>query len=294
MAFVNAPVTCAGSSSTFLGRRPTCTARTSAVGTVKMGYGDYSYLTDKSQGHMNNYYIDKFRIAADFIKGQPKSDADAKLGRDAKGAVVVPKEGVPQIADGILARDPSNPEDPRIAESEGAVWEWDRSYVDPALAPESYADVNDAQIIDDSFQRFRDASAAERGRMLTAQDLGSTLKNKLRLQNGFDEKTLLTLEGQHDRLHALTEHIMEVPFLTPTGAPQTEIPGTPYLPSVGALDFQRKPQAEINFWKDPTPPPAVVKRPKGAGKAELPYNTAPSVGAIKEDQVAAGLIPSAE
>lgn len=296
MAFVGAPVS--DWRAFVRGGQSVCRSRTHTSGnnTVRMGYGDYSILTDKTQGHTNNYYIDKFRIASDFAKAPAKTDADAFLGRDAKGAVLVPEEGIPQITEGALARDTASPEDPRVAESKGAVWEWDAGYSEP----EVFADTSDATVSEDAFLAFRDASAAERGAALTAQDLGAALRNKMRLENGFSENFLLTLEGQHDRLHALVERITEVPFLTPIGNYQTEIPGMPYMGSVGALDFQKKPETSVASWKDAPGAapveaiPAVYKRPKGAEKMDLPYNTAPAISEIKKDQAAAGLIAPSE
>lgn len=299
MAFVSAPLAdarafCAG------GALRSCSLRGSevvegarvAVRPVapSMKYGDYTYSTDKTKGHVQQYYVDKFRVASDFSKGVPASDADAVLGRTAKGAVAVPVEGVPQITEGPLARDPSNPVDPRVAEAEGVVWPWDAGYQDPKFAKSTFADVDDSSVAEDAFLAFRDSCSSIRGSMLTRQDFNATLRNKVRIERGLSESFMLTLDGQHDRLHAMAERLKTPTFLTPYGEPTTEIPGMPYTSSIGALDFQRKPEAEIAFWKGDESQAANYKRPKGASKAELPYNTSPTVESLKEDQRAAGII----
>lgn len=260
---------------------------------VCMKYGDYSYLLDKTKGHVGQYYVDKFRVAADFIKGVPASDADAFLGRDAKGAVLVPKEGIPQEIDPILGgRDESAPEDPRVAESEGAVYPWDRNYKDPKFDASTYADTDDEEVVENAFQAFRASVSSERGASLTSFDFATQIKVK-KLKGGLSERYMLSLDGQLDREYARLQKIADMPFLNPTGMPQTEIPGTPYAGSVGALDFQKKTGEDIAFWaqEEATAP---YQRPPGADAPELPYNTNPSLGEMKAAQAAAGILPASQ
>ena len=291
MAFVNAPL---ADARTFTRGTPVatrCVTRPN-TNTVRMGYGDYSILTDKTRGHNWQYYIDKFRVIGDFTKGQPKTDADAVLGYDRKGFKLITNDGIPQTESGELAYDPNSTPDPRLAEASGSVWDWDAAYEKPV----EYADVNDPKVVEDAFLAFRDASAAERGAMLTALDLGAVTANQLRSEYGYSESYLLTIEGQHERQGALADRKGEVPFLTPYGKPQTQIPGTDYLGSVSALDFMKKPTNSVSFWKDDQPEEStkLFKKPKGSAKADLPYNTAPAIASIKEDQAAAGMLAAGE
>lgn len=262
---------------------------------LRMGYGAYSYLTDKTKGHTNQYYVDKFRIASDFSKGVPTCNADAKLGRDAKGAMLVPKEGIPQeMGDALPARVEDVDEDPRIAESEGAVYEWDLNYVDPQFLPSTYADVNNEEVAATAFAQFRGSTSAERGASITRMNFGAEARVQ-RIKAGIDEKSLLTLDGQLDVDYARLQKICNPPTLSPTGVPQTEIPGYPYVGSVGALDFmEQKEESVASFWKDAVQKPLVqsYKKPSGAATADLPYNVAPSVALMQEQQEANGLIKS--
>lgn len=264
--------------------------------TTRMGYGDYSYSTDKTKGHVQQYYVDKFRVASDFGRGSaPKDDGDAVLGRTAKGAKLVPEGGVPQPVDPILSADMSGVDaDPRVAESEGEVWAWDAGYQDPALAPSSYADVESAEVADDAFASFRSASNSERAAALSAFD--AALKYKVaKIEAGFSEKYMLTMEGQYEANYARLQKIKDVCMFTPTGQPATEIPGFPYLQSIGALDFQPAAANKVNsaFWKaDDAPTEVVYQKPMGANTPELPYNGTPSVEQMKAVTKAKGLLPS--
>lgn len=287
-----------------------CSAQQTARATATtMKYGDYDYKTDRTKGHVGQYYVDKFRIASDFSKGIPASEADSALGRNSKGQVAVPVEGIPQIVDdAILARDPESKPDARLTEIYGNAYPWDSAY-DPSIhggytlvqgqaggyalpAPAPMGDLDDESVADDAFSKFRGASAGDRGSALSKQDLDATTRAQMRAE-GYTENFLLTIEGQHDRLHSMVERLKQVPFLTPYGKPQSEVAGNDYLGSVGALDFLKKKEEEIAFWKD-TVPEKTYKRPMGANTPDLPYNTAPSIGAIKEGQAAAGIIPAAE
>jgi hypothetical protein len=139
----------------------------------RMGYGDYSYSTDRTQGHLQQYYIDKFRVAADFARGRgPTDDADAIVGRNAKGAVLIPRGGVPQPVDPILlpdpAFDPPATEDPRVAEAEGAMYPWDRAYKDPRLEQGTPTDLDDPEIFDSAFVDFVSATKEDRRQALNA------------------------------------------------------------------------------------------------------------------------------
>lgn len=215
-----------------------------------MGYGSYSYLTDKTKGHVNQYYVDKFRIAADFAKGSPRSEADAKLGRTAKGGVFVPSKGIPQERDEALPPiDPTVTPDPRIAESEGAVYEWDLYYKDPKFDASTYADTEDEEVAIDAFAKFRGYVSAERGSSLTRMNFGAVARVQ-RVKAGLDESYLMTLDGMLDARYAYFQKIDDPAVLSPTGTPQTEIPGTPYLKSVGAMDFIKQPEESISsLWK---------------------------------------------
>lgn len=281
--------------------RATPTLRTRATeslrpSTTRMGYGDYSYSTDKTKGHVQQYYVDKFRVASDFGRGSaPSDDADAALGRTAKGAVLVPAEGVPQPVDPILAADMSGVDaDPRVAESEGQVWPWDAAYPDPEFASSSFADVESEEVADDAFAAFRSGSNDERAAALSAFD--AALKYKVaKIEAGFSEKYMLTMEGQYEANYARLQKIKDVCMFTPTGAPATEIPGFPYLQSVGAMDFQPAAANKVNtaFWKaDEALAEVVYQKPMGANTPDLPYNGAASVEQLQEVTKAKGLLPS--
>lgn len=264
--------------------------------TTRMGYGDYSYSTDKTKGHVQQYYVDKFRVASDFGRGSaPTDDGDAVLGRTAKGAALMPTGGVPQPVDPILLADMSGEDaDPRVAESEGAVWRWDAGYADPAFAAESFADVESADVADDAFVAFRAASGGERAAALGSFD--AALKYKVaKIQAGFSEKYMLTMEGQYEANYARLQKIKDIVMFTPSGQPATELPGFPYLQSIGAMDFQPVAANEVNtaFWKTKdAPSPVVYQKPMGAGAPDLPYNGSPSVEQMKAATKAKGLLPS--
>nr|ATG31125.1 LRC5 [Griffithsia pacifica]5Y6P_E1 Chain E1, LRC5 [Griffithsia pacifica]5Y6P_F1 Chain F1, LRC5 [Griffithsia pacifica] len=262
-------------------------AHASNSSTPRMGYGAYSYITDKTKGHVNQYYVDKFRIASDWTKGTPKTQADAVLGRTFKGAVLVPTEGIPQEFDPAIApRDNTVDPDPRIAESEGEVYPWDINYFDPQFLPSAYSDVNDPETVDSSFADFRSSMWESRRESLTAQDFGAVARVQ-RIKNGLDEKYLMTLDGMLDARYARFQKIAEPAVLSPTGTPMTEIPGTPYLGSVGAMDFIAQEEESVAFWKSgPSTTPVNYKRPSGAQTPNLPYNTAAPVAAINEAQEA--------
>ena len=301
MAFVNAlAVGSSGSMARQRSRASGVTAlrarsRPAAAAPTRMGYGDYSYVTDKTKGHVQQYYVDKFRVASDFGRGMaPASDADAVLGRDAKGAVLIPEGGVPQPVDDILKADMSEvPEDPRVAESKGAVYAWDAGFEDPAFAPESYADLEDEDVAENAFAAFREANQAERGAVLGQMD--AALKQKIaKIKGGFSENYLLSMEGKYEANYARLQKIAEPMLFSPiSGKPQTELPGFPYMPAVSALDFQPKPGDEVNgaFWKEDAPK-LNYQKPMGADTPELPYNSPAPVEQLKEATIAKGLLPA--
>lgn len=260
--------------------------------TPRMGYGKYSYSTDKTKGHVQQYYVDKFRNATDFIKGTPATPDDAVLGRDVKNAKLIPTEGIPQPIDPILIVGPA-PEDPRVAEASGSLYPWDVAYKDPQFAPESYANLDDESVSDTAFAQFRSSLSESRGAALTAMDFGATARVN-RLLEGIPESYMLSLDGALDAEYLRLQKLANPPGLNPTGTPQTEIPGTPYLGSVGALDFQRKKETEIAFWKDTVganAPTLPYKKPSGKDTPDLPYNTSATVNELKETQAARGLLP---
>eukprot|EP00178_Gracilaria_changii_P017714 TRINITY_DN504_c0_g2_i1.p1 TRINITY_DN504_c0_g2~~TRINITY_DN504_c0_g2_i1.p1 ORF type:complete len:336 (-),score=46.19 TRINITY_DN504_c0_g2_i1:2075-2965(-) len=257
----------------------------------RMGYGKYSYITDKTKGHVNQYYVDKFRTIADFSKGIPASMADAMVGRDQKGRVKVPAEGIPQPLDPALPpRVEDVAPDPRIAEAEGVLYPWDPNYVNPEFAPESFGNTEDSEIVEDAFQKFRSSIAEERTSALTAMDFGAVAR-KQRIKAGLDEKYLLCLDGALDATYARLQNIADPMVFSPYGEPQTEIPGMPFTPSVGAMDFQTTPGEEINFWATEKAISPQYKKPSGADTPELPYNVSPTVDEMKEAQKARGIIP---
>jgi len=204
-------------------------ARASACGNrcaLRMGYGDYSYSTDKTQGHTRNYYIDKFRVPSDFgSMGSPTQ----------KSTDGIPAEGIAQL-EGPLARQPGAPEDPRVLEASGAIYPWDPNYVDPETALESLADVDDDDVADSAFQQFRAASAAERGSALSTFSIAAEKRDKI-FQMTFSEKRILTLSGQLENEGARLAKKKSFPMFTPSGQPQTEIPGKPFMDSIGAADY---------------------------------------------------------
>lgn len=265
--------------------RPTTSSSTTAAG-VRMGYGDYSYITDKSKGHVNQYYVDKFRTITDFARGVPQSLDDAMLGRNVKGGVYVPREGIPQLVDTPEIPILSEVEvDPRLAEIDGSLYPWDISYENPEFKSDTYQDLNDPDVADDALAKFRSSVAMERSVALSAMDFGAAERIKRLKKGTMEESYMLTLDGQLDIEYAKVERIAYIPSLNPTGIPQTEIPGFPYLKSVGALDFQESPG--IAFWKSgDAPTEQSYMKPSGADTPELPYNTAPSNGAMLNAQQA--------
>lgn len=298
MAFVNAlsvgtHVPAKNRSSSFVCNKLVSRDVRAKSNTPRMGYGDYSYLTDKTKGHVNQYYVDKFRIASDFSKGVPASLSDAKLGRDQKGRVIVPEKGIPQAFDSpIPERDATAPPDPRIAEAEGAVFAWDPAYVDPKFSPGTYENCEDPAVAEDAFQKFRASVNEQRGAVLTRMDFGA-VERKKRIRAGLDEKYLLCLDGSLDVRYAVLQDIADPPTFTPTGEPQTEIPGQPYTGSVGAMDFMLTPGEEIAFWKQLQAKGVdepVFKKPSGSDTPELPYNVSATVDQLKDAQKARDII----
>jgi hypothetical protein len=251
---------------------------------VRAKYGDYSYSTDKTKGHVQQYYVDKFRVATDFSRGLgPKTDADGVLGRDAKGRQIIPNGGVPQPVDPILFADMTGvPADPRIADAEGVLYPWDNQYEDPAFAVDTYANVEDESVSDNAFAAFRAASSLERAESLRAAEAGREFLVE-KIKGGLSESYLLSMEGKYVANYARLQNIKNVLQFTPTGAPQSQLPGFDYLPSIGAMDFIATPaavggQASGAFWKaaEPVSATPVYKAPLGASAPELPYNANPS------------------
>eukprot|EP00177_Eucheuma_denticulatum_P006985 GFKZ01012702.1.p1 GENE.GFKZ01012702.1~~GFKZ01012702.1.p1 ORF type:complete len:297 (+),score=38.05 GFKZ01012702.1:173-1063(+) len=279
------------SQSTFAPHGLPTSPSTTPLTTPRMGYGAYSYSTDKTKGHVNQYYVDKFRIISDFAKGPPKTIADAKLGRNIKGGVAVPEEGIPQDIDPVLLTGEPMV-DPRIAEAEGSVYSWDINFANPAFLPETYADVNDDAVAKDALAKFRSSMVDSRTKMLSAMDFGAAARIS-RIKEGLDERYLLSLDGALDVAYARLQKIADLPTFTPTGEPQTEIPGIPFLGSVGALDLIENPSERLAFWKEKQVEPMMIK-PGGKDTPELPYSASPSLEEMKESQKARGLLPSDE
>eukprot|EP00168_Porphyra_purpurea_P011008 TRINITY_DN275_c0_g1_i1.p2 TRINITY_DN275_c0_g1~~TRINITY_DN275_c0_g1_i1.p2 ORF type:complete len:259 (+),score=122.33 TRINITY_DN275_c0_g1_i1:3-779(+) len=203
-----------------------------------MGYGDYSILTDETKAPVGNYYVDKFRRASDFTRGVALTDASAMYGRSSKGAIAVPTKGVPQELDEGLARTDDAPEDPRVAEADGAVWSWDVNYDNPdykGMTEEDQAAAEEA-----AFASFRAACATDRAATLAASDR-ITDATVAKLAGDLSEGFKLTLEGQHAVEYARLQKIKNHPVTGGVdGKPQTEVPGTAYLSSIGAADFGGK------------------------------------------------------
>eukprot|EP00183_Erythrolobus_madagascarensis_P006063 CAMPEP_0185844526 /NCGR_PEP_ID=MMETSP1354-20130828/657_1 /TAXON_ID=708628 /ORGANISM="Erythrolobus madagascarensis, Strain CCMP3276" /LENGTH=285 /DNA_ID=CAMNT_0028544205 /DNA_START=47 /DNA_END=904 /DNA_ORIENTATION=+ len=246
---------------------------------VRAGYGDYSYSTDKTQGHLNNYYIDKYRTTSDLGTKHSLAGAEPAMGRNAKGGVLVPKFGIPQMDDDVLGFGPDSMVDPRIAEAEGSQYPWDPAYVDESKTLASCADIDDPAVSDNAFSSFLSASSVERSQMILACERAteSTIKE---IKSGMvDEMTMLSASGQRLAQYARTEKIATLPMWTPTGEPQTEIPGTPFKESIGALDYQSTSdvigtETMGAFWKTPTEAP-TYKKPLGAATPEPLYNSSP-------------------
>lgn len=273
--------------------RPT-TSSSTATAAVRMGYGDYSYLTDKTKGHVNQYYVDKFRTISDFARGVPQSAGDAMLGRNLKGGVYIPSEGIPQLVDTPEIPILSNVEpDPRIVETEGSLYPWDINYVKPEFQPDTYQDLDDPDVADDALAKFRSSVAMDRSAALSAMDFGAAARINRLKKGTMEESYMMTLDGQLDIEYAKVEKIAFIPSLNPTGIPQTEIPGYPYLKAVGALDFQGS--SSIAFWKsDDAPVEKSYKKSSGAELPELPYNTAPTNNELLEAQEARDIVPKTE
>lgn len=223
--------------------RPSATSALRAPGSAAvaagphMGYGDYSILTDETKAPVGNYYSDKFRRSSDFTRGVALTDASAMYGRSSKGAVLVPKEGIPQELEDGLGRSDDAPADPRVAEADGAVWSWDKNYDNPEYAGLSEAT---AEVEESAFASFRAACAADRAAALAASDR-VTDATVAKLAGDLSERFKLTLEGQHAVEYARLQKIKNHPVMGGVdGRPQTEVPGTAYLASIGAADFSGK------------------------------------------------------
>jgi len=255
-----------------------CSSLCKTKSSLKMGYGDYSISTDKTQGHTNNYYVDKFRTKSDFGVKKLSSDAQASmLGRTGKGAVTVPKYGIPQMDDDVLGFGPDSMMDPRIAESEGAVYRWDPNYVDESKTLASCADIDDEDVASNAFSAYSGSMVAERAKMLMRCKQATEYAIAAIKGGELDEIQLLTATGQRRAQFARTEKIANIMTFTPTGQPMTEIPGTNYLPAVGAMDFIETSdvvgkETMGTFWKEPKKE-ITYKRPLGAATPELPYNS---------------------
>lgn len=254
---------------------------------LRMGYGSYSIINDKTKGHINKNYGDMSRYSLG-VPATPSLD-DAIIGRDNKGRVFVPQQGIPQQFDEALgSRDHTAPPDPRLAEAEGTLYDWDPAYVDPKFSPDTFANISDEEVSDDAFMKFRSSCSAERGAVLTAMDFRA-LARRERYKNGFDVNTLLTLQGSLEATFCRLQKISNPIGFTPTGEPQSEIPGQDFTASVGALDFQTQPNETIAFWK--TPASGIqnkraiqFKKPSGSDTPDLPYNANPSYDQMKDTQ----------
>lgn len=203
---------------------------------VRMGYGSYSYLTDKTQGHTNQYYIDKFRTKADLAKQSLSSKGEAMFGLTTKGKRNIPTEGVPQPLDSALPSfDPTAPEDPRVAEAEGAVYFWDDAYQNPESDTESTdEDPEDSEDPTKSFVEFRKAMSESRMASLNELDARAKYRRE-RLSAGLDQSYLLTMDGQLDYRYSVTEKISST--------------GSSTSSSVSALDFLPKEDEDTPFWQ---------------------------------------------
>lgn len=201
----------------------------------RMGYGDYSYLTDKSKSHSGQYYAASVSTFGRLGKGSPTVDPNALDGRNTKGGVLVPKEGIPQEIDPILLSEEAMV-DPRVAESEGTVYSWDATYMSK-YGRGNASDLDDETVVDDAFAKFRDSLSEERDKKLSAMDCGAEARVEM-IRKGLDEKYMLCFEGALEAAYARLQKISDPVFLTSSGEPQTDIPGFPYMKSVGAMDFQ--------------------------------------------------------
>lgn len=252
MAFVNAtPVTNSRAATTL---RPHVTPFPQAgpahnvPTTVRMGYGDYSYSTDKTTGQVNKTFVNLLGTDSARVKGLAAYADESVVGGSRKGGGSrVPKDGIPQLENSsVLPVNIEAPQDPRIAETEGAVYPWDPNYRDPNESAYS-GDKDEEEVGTEAMGEFRKLMSQERNAALSAMKAGASARVE-RIKGGLDENYLMTFDGQLDLSYARSEKISDPPFLTTTGQPQTEIPGFEYLQSVGALDFQDSDQ--LPFSKD--------------------------------------------
>lgn len=194
---------------------------------VTMGYGDYQL----------------------FIK----TDTSPSSAKSASGSVVVPKEGIPQPVDPLLAVDMSNaPEDPRVTEALGKVYDWNGKVAQSALDVSGMGDIDDEATSSSSFAAFRRTSSADRAKLLAAMEAGRRHRLE-KIQAGFSENYLLTMEGKLEANYARIQKIGNMPGFTATGQPQTDIPGKPFMRGIGALDFMKTGgrQPNYTYWELP-------------------------------------------
>lgn len=191
--------------------------------TVRMGYGDYQR----------------------FIK----TDVSSSSGRQS-APIEVPVEGIAQAVDPLIRADTSNqPEDPRVTEALGKAFDWDGKVPQGAMDSSSFGDLDDPSTMDSSFAAFRRSSSTDRSKVLADMEAGR--KHRLsKIQSGLSENYLLTMEGKLEANYAQIQKIGGVQGFSSSGAPQTDIPGKPYMRGIGALDFMKVGGREPNykFW----------------------------------------------
>lgn len=216
-----------------------------AVALVRMGYGDYKFSSTSITGYVDQYNVDKFRNLGSFANAA-YGNVEARLGTSKKGKIVVPKEGIPQVPDGELAfnpDDPNSPVDPRVSEISGELYSWDKKCQEQVV---TFADLDEPEVAQSAFSAFRSSLAAERSAALAQKEAGAEYRVS-RILEGVNEARLLTVDGQHEVTYARLQEIADIPYFTSSGEPQTQIPGKPFLRSVGAMDFQVKPKRSIYY-----------------------------------------------
>lgn len=188
-----------------------------------MGYGDYSFSTDKTAGHVQRPYVDNLRSPGGRLKGLMASVDSKTFGGSSKGQVNVPKEGVPQLEDSeLIPIDKSAPPDPRLAETEGKLYFWDPEYPKPEFDSSTFSKLDDDEVSSNAMAEFRSSVSAERSAALSSYEQGT----KARIQNlkeGLDDTYKLTMDGQLAMSYARVEGIIDA---------KTAAEG-----SIGALDF---------------------------------------------------------
>lgn len=228
MAFVNAtPVTASVRPASSLRPHVTSLPRTSSVvnssTTIRMGYGDYSYITDQTTGQVQRPYVNHLGSPGGRLKGLMASVSSDTFGGSSKGKIDIPKEGIPQLEDSeLIPIDNNAPPDPRLAETEGKLYPWDPNHPKSESENDStLSKMEEDEAARKAMSQFRSSMASERSAALSAYQQGTTARVE-RIKGGLDETYKLTMDGQLELKYARVEGIIDA--------------GGPASGSVGALD----------------------------------------------------------